>query len=746
LLERLVKAHPGNVELTSRLAAVYERRKEPGKARAVLEPLRDKLGASDGARILGMIEANQGHTDAALALLRPYTKGRLERLRAAQASLAASNQALRDRMSKAFGRNRPPTGFDAGQYKALRNDSERRKAMVRQYVQAQVRSDPAIAAARARVEAESGVVAVALDLGMILLAHAQHQADPAARKAELDEAEATLLAVARAGGESARAQLGLGQVYYWQGKLAEGRAQFDRVLAARKRDPHMVLMVAHLLREVGSQAEARTLAEEAYDKAGGDEELRTRAAVTRGLLGTELDDRIAWLQRASPAEPAIRAILSADLGRKAIEQGQDAQAASHLREAVRLEGSAPEGSGTLNNAGLALLMLSTITGDEDDFARGVAKLEKAVALDPANSLALLNAAETLRGAALREVVGRSIELRLIKKTPDWDVLSYLYADEAGRDRLVARLRENATLAKALGLFRKASLLAPRRSEPYAKLAEFARFVRDTGELRTLLQKLESVELDLADETTMYQDYYTGRKDAEWRSRENAQRTRAEQGLEAARSRGRDLTFAVAAGDLVKLRVQMGVIGETLDPDALVALAEEADAAASSESSRNMLIGALMSRANAALARSYPDYAKLANTTSRSVSDFDRVAFAVSSGSEPLRTTVLGNADVGRVIALTREALVALPRGNAGLGNWALLLGVDAGAAATVARTVLASEPEQLERAIQKRLRPLSGAVALRLYWAARLEGKGDEARAVLKASADRGVPLPTLGP
>ena len=61
--------------------------------------------------------------------------------------------------------------------------------------------DPEIEGARRRRLGESAVVPVALELGTILLKHAQNQTDRALRESELAEAEKLLLQVVRLSGE-----------------------------------------------------------------------------------------------------------------------------------------------------------------------------------------------------------------------------------------------------------------------------------------------------------------------------------------------------------------------------------------------------------------------------------------------------------------------------------------------------------------------------------------------------------------
>ncbi len=262
LLESLVAASPGDMDLVSRLAAVYEAQGQGERALAILEPLRGKLGTTEGARILGLADAQRGRHDQALALLRPYTRARLDTFHAAETAWTSAHEAAQKRAIEQL--KAGAADFDADRYR--RSSNAEQSAQIEQYLSAKIKGDPAIDQAQERMLRESSVVPVALELGMILLEHAQKQADPKARKDELEEAEKTFLAVGRLAGKDDAYRLKLAEVYYWQGKHREGHALFDEVIKARGRDPKLLVGVSELLRRVGSQSEARTLTEEAFNK------------------------------------------------------------------------------------------------------------------------------------------------------------------------------------------------------------------------------------------------------------------------------------------------------------------------------------------------------------------------------------------------------------------------------------------------------------------------------------------------
>jgi hypothetical protein len=737
LLEPLVAAHPDDPQLASRLAAVYEVRGQDERGAALLEPLRDRLGLTEGARILGMADARRGRVEQALALLRPYTRARLEALRTATEALAAARQALQRRVLDQLKSGRAGD-LDLAHF--LEATEAEQTAQLSRFFSDQLRRDQAIVAAQGRMLRESSAVPVALELGLILMQHAQGLTDPKARQEELNEAENIFLAVGRLTEGADAPRLSLAQVYYWQGKQREGRALFEDVLKARRRDPRLLVEVGELLRKVGSHSEARALAEEAY-QAARDPRVKEQAAIERGLLGLDADDKVLWLRRGNPTHPEVKALLSSDLAHQAMNRGDEAAAIAHLREAIGLYETMPENSPTLNNAAMALLHLGTLTGEAAVFVRGLAKVEKAHKLEPSDSLTMMNAGHFLLEEALRDIIGPSIDLGLLREGGDIDTLDFLDRDAAGRAETVRRLRSHPGLNRAIALLDKALLLSPRLGGLYKVLNQVYGRREEVAKQRDLLHRLGRADLDQSGEIALAREYFAGRRDGELRARATAAIARAESALKAARARKGDLTFAVAAGGLVKARIGGAHLGLGGEADALVALAEEALAAAPSHETRHLLASALLFRAGRRLGRSQPAYAKMAEKTRRSLADTYLIGVALG-GDDPLRDEARRDSDVRRAVDLVLEAYRADPRSEGGAWTWALLRATDPSAAADVARTFLHDESGRLDLAIRRRVEPTSAMVALACSWAAEMEGKAAEGRAILKEFAARGVPLP----
>lgn len=101
-------------------------------------------------------------------------------------------------------------------------------------------------------------------------------------------------------------------------------------------------------------------------------------------------------------------------GEPGVLEGKSAEAATLFKDAIARYARMDESTGTLNNAALCHFGLYYLTGETAEFARGVDKLDRAVALRPSDSILLNNAADmVLEGA---------IDLAALKRSADWGTL------------------------------------------------------------------------------------------------------------------------------------------------------------------------------------------------------------------------------------------------------------------------------------------------------------------------------------
>lgn len=735
LLTTLVARFPEEPGPASELALIYEGRRQYDKCEKLLAPHAKSLGHSEGARILGQIYFAQGKFEPAYSLLQPYAKENLKRLHAAEQKLNGAFVTAQKRILDTIQQGTAPN-FDFKQFD--RSSRAQQETMARKYLEERMKDDPTIRAAFEERRREDRVVTVAIDLGIVLLQRAQTLAEGEARKKELEKAEKMFLDVQGAAGESDEFRLNLGQVYYWMGKSDQGRKLFDELLAAQKRSADALAKVAAVLREVGAVTDARTVAEEAYHSAT-DARKKSMIAELRSVMCVDLDDEIAWLKRADASERAIKASLENALGNKAMSEGRDKEAAEHFRHAIELYDAQPKSAASLNNGALAHFARYRVTGDRALLDRGLALIDEAIALKQSGSIVLINAADAVVENALWDVIGNRIDLKTLKKSGSFDLLEFLYTDEAGRDALAEQVRRHAAIAKGRAHYERLLVLAPKNTHAYSRLLRLYHLVRDGDSLRNLQERAAKAELELADINRHTLDFYQGKRDDKLRKELTGVTDRLRETLTAARKVG-GATYAVAAANLSRHLIGLDTLGLAVDTHEIVKLAEDAHQAAPSRGTHQQLVYALLQHAQTSLVKQDATYANLSARAKRSLGAPYAVAIGLSHVGST-RKMCLANADVQRALGLLRETRTLFPKQGDAL-TWTMLRAAFPDDAAHVEKQLKANELDRLENQINLRLNPLNAGSAVQEYWVMSLTGQEAQGLELLRRLAAQGVPLP----
>ncbi|MCA9269636.1 MAG: hypothetical protein KDA41_14240, partial [Planctomycetales bacterium] len=590
LLERIAKADPKNTEYVVALAELVEQDGDLDRCRKLLEPVQSELRHTEGARILGQILAGEGRLDEAHALLVPYTTSRLAQLHDAEAALDAAFEACQDReMTRLRMGSGPQSFYDA--YEAA--DEQEQDRLLQERLLEAIKNDAPIAEARETMMERASIVPTALDLGIVLLRRAQAMPSPEERERELKQAEKTFLAIRGVAGETDEYRLFLGQVYYWLGKQDEGRALFDELLAANDRSFTTLAAVATVLRDLGDNAGARAAIEEAYDKTD-DEDEKHQAARRRALMYESLDDEIKWLRLSDATSIENQASLATSLGHQAARDGDYTQAEAHYREGIAAIDKLPESASTLNNSALAYFALSRVSGDRTSFDEALRRVDRAVALSPSDSILLLNAVTMLMQAAAAEVIGDQIDFAAIKTSAAPTYLPYLYHTQAELNDYVQRLKDHQAMRKAIDYLGKALVLAPKETRVYGALAHYYDVTEDESAAAALLAKIDAAGPDVSDEVKRNRDIAAG-VDLDRYLREQRENVIQYAEVVAARRTQRDRTFALAGSRLSDQKIGLAALGEAIDADEIVRLAEEAYECSTSSATQQDLIHALLFR-------------------------------------------------------------------------------------------------------------------------------------------------------
>ena len=733
-LERIVAADPQDVDAAVQLALILERDGDAAAIEKLLTPHRAKLGAGEGARLLGQVLAAKGEFDDAYALLDPYLAERLEAFHGAEQAFVGAVEAAQQEVVNEMRRG-AAAGFNYGKYEV--SDDAARQAMVDTYINERLRDHAGMAEAREKLAEVGAVVPAAIDLGIVLLHRAQKLNDPAARRAELERAEKTFLAVRGVAGNNDQYMLNLGQVYYWLGKHGEGHEQFEKLLAAKNREYAILVAVAQILRELGAMPEARRLMEEAYE-AAVEIQQKQRVAHLRAITWTDLDDKIAWLERCNQEEPATKSVLAEAHGEQAATQGDDATAAKHYREAVTIYESQTKTATIYNNGALALFSLFAVTGDKAVLDQGIEWIEKAVALSPSESMVLHNAAEALLEPSLQNLVGDKFNLRLLSDADDLGTIEYLITDEASQTEWRRRVKEHPGVKKSLTYFERAMVLAPKQPTLYSAPLRIYGFLDDVDGLERLAARIAAANPDVSETVAQGLKFVRFEDDETTKTALASAGSRREKTLKESRA-AKGPMFAAAVEGMIDYHVSIGSLSRP-EADRLVGLAEEAHAAVPSAGSTKTLRNALLLRAAARLSEEQPAYQQAIDRTQRSLSPLCAVVLALAR-QDAMGQAARDDADIKRAVELVAKLQTAFPK-NGSYWTWALLHAVKHEQAAVVAKHLADDAAERLEWEVCRRLAPASATTACYRYWALLCDGKGPAARAPIDEVIKFGAPFP----
>jgi tetratricopeptide (TPR) repeat protein len=738
LLERVLKQDPKDIDSASRLAKVYRTLGQLPKCEALLTPFEAELGTRDGSAILGSILADKGQLDRAQKLLQPFVESRLPTLQNAFQTFDSLVKSEENRLLNLLRTGSAP-GFDYQKHERLPKDQQGQ--MVDDFIDKELAANATLKESREAMLSGSEAIGAAMDLGMVRLQKGQSAKDPQIRKLELEAAEQTFLSVKSYAGRSGRIQISLGQVYHWMGRPADAKKQFDELLTQTNRDPDALLGVAQVQREVGNVTEARKLAEEAYEKATRPE-LKFEAAIVRGVMYVDIDDRILWLSRCNPDQPDTKASLLTAKGSKAQFGGDDAAAAELYRQSIEIQEKFPESSATLNNTALVMFALFQINRDKALFQKAIDKMDRAVALTPTNTILLNNASETILENAFRDIIGDAIDFSVLRTRANWQALTFLYADEAGKQQLAARVQAHPGVVKAKSFLDKLLLLSPNRPEVYDELGTYSAFVRDADAMKTLRDKAEKIDFDSSESKKKLLERLSGTSDEKYAAELKTALAVEEKTLAKARQKG-GATFAMSVSTYVGARIGQALLAKTDIPaDELLKLSEEAHAATPSSGTRSVLQMVLQLRLHAALAKASPEYKQFVEMTRRTIPTY--APLYGLSASPAFAALAVNNPDFPRLKELSLQDLKNWPK-SPGLASWVTLKAAGHPEAATCARAIQSFQLRRDQDAIELRCTPWDLTKRIEEFWYLQLDGKPQEGITRLGNLKNDGVTIPVYG-
>ena len=734
LTEAWVEAEPGNLEPAVALALLLEPQGEVDRIEALLAPHASSLGEGEGARVLGQIYAFRNRVDEAFDLLAPYAERRLAAFHAAeQAYDAVLDDVWNETLAYLDSGAAPDTFYQ--DYEAA--DETGQYALIHAFYVERRDSSPEVEARLATYLEAAKIVPVAMDLGTVLLHQAQVQADAEVRQAQLRRAEQTFLAIQGIASESDEYRLYLGQVYYWLGNQDEGRALFQDLIESNQRSAAVLFSVASLLRDLGAEAEARELAEEAYEKSepetGG-----YAVAKFLSLLGASIEDSVRWLERADPNDLSVRADLEYYAGRIAADEGDEAKALAHYQAALEHLSGLSESAHKHNEMALIRNAQYALSADLSDLEASLALLDRAVELEGSDAITVYNAASQHLKYAYSQLFAEYVDLTEAPVSPGRDALRYLYADHVERQALADRLRANPSLGKAISYLQRSMMLSPNNPAPYSDAANLFLLLDDDDGLAVVARQLENANLDLSEEESDYQLYLAAE------TAETLAAARESQieylSAELKKREGQDLVGSMLVGLLVEAEVQRAAVAKMTVSEDILHQARLTYEAFPSIKSHLGLSSLLLQRAAHWLADNDDAFA-LAYEEHGPTLGPKRLLTLAMQGSTTWRRALLANEDFREYLTLLYREMEAFPS-SPSAQDWAILRYADPDRAGNVASSLAASERSRLLELIGARSNLRTPATLLDRYWFKLATGDAAGAEAILKQVAQAGVKLP----
>lgn len=706
------------------------------KARSLLEAAKDNLGQREGAYLLAQMLLEAGDRQAALPLLRAYLTPRLSEIRDAAAAYDREMDQFTDAeitsLQNGFGPDSFYEAFEAA-------DEAGQQALVHKYLNERAENHPLLTKAQQRVEKANELVPAVLDLGLLQMEAAGTMVGEE-RTQSLKAAEHTLLAVGGLMGDNNQYRLFLGQVKYWLGREEEGRDLFKKVLEDSQRDSKVLLEVADSAREVGDTVWARSLSEEAYERATL-KETAYEAAFMCYVLASDLEARIQWLDKADPNATHVAISRNEAKASLAVRDGDTAKARGFYQEAIKGYEGQVESAAGLNNAALIWSHLFELSGDLNELQKGVALMEKAVALEPSDPILLNNTADQLVHLGVAQLIEKECDLKRFADRLNILRLDFLITKDRSVKSVRAAVAQNASFQKAVTFWERALILSPKNYEPYDDLDDYYYFMNDGKNLSRIQQAMARVRLN----TESPRKFQAMAENRSWPdfmlSRQQEQVAKLEGDLASGELKGK-LTRSMVAALLNRTQKRSRFLGQAVSAEAVLRSAQRAHDLRPSLATARKLIDSHYFAAHWRLVDTVPEYAALVAETKHTV-DHAWLIGSLAAGKHPLTAKILADTDVKRAAELEWALFQNWPD-RTNVIAWAVLQGLDPNKADALAKVLRQSAAHRAHADLISQIWSTTPNNVLRQVLWFHLEGNPAGAETVVTEARRRNVPVPIL--
>ncbi|HVE42614.1 MAG TPA: hypothetical protein VNM14_22230 [Planctomycetota bacterium] len=456
---------------------------EEGDYARVIEMGRPGTADRKTATFVGVALARSGKTEEAATLLRPIVSRDLPEFLLAFQNWERAAENKSQWLWNTLKQGTADRSF-IGRLNAMPKEQAMQEA--ERWVQRQVDLDASVASLRTKWRERVDVHPAASELAMIELSLGRSMPPGAERQARLEAAERLFLDLRKILQGNPHQELQLGQVYFWLGKEKEGTDIFGKLEEGG--DPKILHALGEAYRSFYRQDDARRVLEKAYEKSSAND--RMTVAFTRSITTNDMEDRLAWLQKADVSSPAVKVEIDTTQAYLSMESGNFAAAVAPLQRAAAYYQGRPESSTTLNNGAIVENQLAAASGDFKHLVEALGKFRKAKELEPESAILLGNYLSGLERVGHAALAGDALRPDLLHELPTSRWQDYV-VPQPTREQWAARTSAQPELRRAADLVAKCLILSPDNESGYTAQSEFLIATRDLAGLRRLREAVEA---------------------------------------------------------------------------------------------------------------------------------------------------------------------------------------------------------------------------------------------------------------
>lgn len=730
------KKNPQDPDRAADFAQLKKESHDVKGALEVLEPIKEKLGMREGALLLAEAYQFLGKLDQAVETLLPFETEGLPMVRPAELKYRQLVEAIEKRVFAEIDSG-TSKDFDFVQYRAANADEKLR--LKYGYLQLLVTNDEHVQKAneerfRHRLSAHG-----LAEFSQLLVQRARRTLSAPQADKDLLRAEMIVeILVGSVVDQPPQMQTRLIALAYQRGKPDVGKQRVDALMKKFNDALPVAQAVEEIYSSLGEVSAARAFLEHLYEK-DKPREYRQALAFGRARIGRNAEDEIVWLNKADQEHTETQLALLQAQSRQAEEQDKSEEAATLVRTSLDQIDKLDDSGMRHSLKAHAHLSLFRIKGERADLEKGIEQFEKRMERERNAAHALVDAMDAVYLASCHDVARKKVDPAVLRLRSGIAAFPLFLRDRAGRGELEQQLRDHVGIKKVRVWAEELLKQQPNHMRAREVLATCQVWSRDVAGLADQEKKTRDILFYTDQNVQSLVEMMTARYGTQRREEFQAARARWEK-LEAERKKTPDRAYALAASGLAMNLLQGARLGESIDLDRPLKLAEQAHQLAPSRATQEGLIAILLHRVERQLRERDAEYRTQTEGFVRVLDPMHLIGLALSHKG-PVREMAIANPDFKRAIELVKQRFKDFP--DEPSPSWHVLVSaLDAEEGKKIADALKADTFGKTARQLTLRLNPAYLAQVIEEQWQLQLEGKQKEAEELLQRTAELGVPLP----